>query len=394
MSSEQMGMVIRDPWYEFNTNPDYPDAPNYAFQDTMGATLAEMGVRWVRLEFHIEGTDIDEAEVERQVARNDYFINEVAPRHNLRVLGLLSFDLLRGTPIRVLNDGATKVHPIYKSAVNDYMIIWLDRARFIADRYKGRVHAYEILNEQNRLPGPGDAISAQIAARLHVKFYYRFKVADREIGSGDQSWRDTIPVLVGGLHPRGTGNLGDPDYCSDLAYLRKLYTQPSDGFLDYPELEYGSRFPVEGIAYHPYPEEIRGSLNRYPAGRDPEWEATMLAYRLDELRHELRELGHPDVPFWITEIGYNAAFGDHDEAGQAHFMETVLPMLNKRADVAATFWFKYEDFPSPPWSCANEWGVVQIGFHEDPACAGGARYNPEGRPESIRPAFHVYRSLA
>ena len=48
-----MGMVIRDPWYDFGTNPAFPDQPNQAFQDTMGATLARMGVRWVRLDFHI-----------------------------------------------------------------------------------------------------------------------------------------------------------------------------------------------------------------------------------------------------------------------------------------------------------------------------------------------------
>ena len=48
-----MGMVIRDPWYDFGTNPKFPGQPNYDFQDTMGATLASMGVRWVRLDFHI-----------------------------------------------------------------------------------------------------------------------------------------------------------------------------------------------------------------------------------------------------------------------------------------------------------------------------------------------------
>src|SRR5512138_139018 len=48
-----MGMVIRDPWYDFGTNPTFPGQANQAFQDTMGATLAAMGVRWVRLDFHI-----------------------------------------------------------------------------------------------------------------------------------------------------------------------------------------------------------------------------------------------------------------------------------------------------------------------------------------------------
>jgi hypothetical protein len=53
LAPEFMGMVIRDPWYDFGTYPGLPNEPNYAFQDKMGATLAAMGVRWVRLDFHI-----------------------------------------------------------------------------------------------------------------------------------------------------------------------------------------------------------------------------------------------------------------------------------------------------------------------------------------------------
>ena len=48
---EFMGMVIRDPFYEFDTNPAFPGQPNQAFQDRMGQLLANAGVRWVRLDF-------------------------------------------------------------------------------------------------------------------------------------------------------------------------------------------------------------------------------------------------------------------------------------------------------------------------------------------------------
>src|SRR5689334_16316054 len=53
LDREFLGMSIRDPWYEFNTNPAFPGAPNQAFQDQMGVGLELAGVRWVRLEFHI-----------------------------------------------------------------------------------------------------------------------------------------------------------------------------------------------------------------------------------------------------------------------------------------------------------------------------------------------------
>src|SRR5215207_6786168 len=78
---ELMGMSIRDPWYEFNTNPDFPDAPNQAFQDQMGGTLALAGVRWVRMEFHISVGLTSTETISAEIKKNDYFIKEVAPRN-------------------------------------------------------------------------------------------------------------------------------------------------------------------------------------------------------------------------------------------------------------------------------------------------------------------------
>lgn len=386
MTAEKLGLVIRDPWYEFDTNPDQPGAPNTAAQDALGELISDLGARWVRLEFHIEGDDIA-----GQVARNDYFINEVAPRYGLKVLGLLSFDLLRGTNPRDLNAQGFEFHPIYKYAVNRYMITWLDRARFIVDRYKERVHAYEILNEQNRLPPYGDAIAPHLAARLHTKFYHVFHHHDREDVPDGQSWRDRVPLLVGGLHPRGTGGLDQATYRSDLEYLRILYEAPGDGFRTYRDEIEPYRFPADGIAYHPYPVEIRGSLNRCPRCCDAAWEATMLNYRLDELRQELRGLGHGDVPIWITEIGYNAAYSDNSEEGQAEFLAAVQPMLIARPDVAASFWFKYEDFPGSGGQETEQWGLVHIPFWMQ---GGKICYAVDGRADYKRPAYAVFQNLA
>src|SRR5262249_50528258 len=124
-----MGMVIRDPWYDFGTNPDFPGQPNYAFQDTMGATLARMGVSWVRLDFHIvvplaDVTVDQSAAIDAEIAKNDYFINEVAPRHNLKILALLSFDLLQGTDAHELNSSIAETSR-FGGGVNRYMHAWL-----------------------------------------------------------------------------------------------------------------------------------------------------------------------------------------------------------------------------------------------------------------------------
>lgn len=383
MTAEKLGLVIRDPWYEFDTNPAQPGAPNTVAQDTMGELISDLGARWVRLEFHIEGDD-----VAGQVARNDYFINEVAPRHGLKVLGLLGFDLLRGEKISRFIKGRQGDDPTYGGGVNLYMRTWLDRARAIANRYRGAVHAYEILNEHNRLPD-GSAIPAYLAARLHTKFYHFFHRRDREDVPAGESWRDKTPVLIGGLHPRGSNNPNSAQYVSDLEYLLQVYTHPWGGFPAYREST--GAFPVDGVAFHPYPEEIRGSLNRYPRSHAAQWEAKLLAYRLDELRQELRDLGHPDVPFWITEIGYNAAYSDHSEGGQAEFLAAVQQMLIARLDVAASFWFKYEDFPGAGGQETEQWGLVHIPFRFE---QGKLCYAVDGRPAYKRKIYEAFQSLA
>lgn len=117
----------------------------------------------------------------------------------------------------------------------------------------------------------------------------------------------------------------------------------------------------------------------------------MLAYRLDELRQELRGLGQPDAPIWITEIGYNAAYRTNTKEGQAEFLAAVQSMLIARPDVAASFWFKYEDFPDWRGRDTEQWGLVHIPFwveHDKLYYAG------DGQPAYTRPAYAVFRSIA
>jgi hypothetical protein len=370
-----LGMVIRDPWYDFGTYPGQPAQPNYAAQDRMGEMLEELGVRQVRMEFQIEGGD-----VVSQVARNDYFINTVAPRHNLQVLGLLGFNLLRGRDVRDLNSTDYINDSIYGGAVNDYMQTWLDRARLIANRYEGNIAAYQTLNEHNRI-SDHEAIDPVVAARLHTKFYRFFRQVDSQL-PGDQSWRDNVKIISGGLHPAGTSSRDDERFVSDEDYLRQVYL--SDGFQGYKDT-YGA-YPIDGLGYHPYPEEIRRTLRS---------DFLLISARLNTIRNVLEEpeVNHPDLPFWITEIGYNAGYARQTEAGQAAFLEQVVSGLAARDDVETIFWFKYEDFPPASGPFAQKWGVVRIPF-EIGSCAGGACYDPWGRPELLRPSFWVYRELA
>jgi hypothetical protein len=360
----------------------------------MGQILEEAGVRWVRIEFFVEGDDA--AALDRTFARYDFFINEVAPRHGLKVLGLLSFGLVGAGPLDP-NNGIIVLppqtpDPIYGGGVNPYIKLWLDRALGIANHYTDKVAAYEVLNEQNRLPSPdpaiaGKAVPASLAARLHTKFYRQIKASD------SAPWRSLVKVIVGGLHPKGTLEKGQAGYISDADYLRQLYGYNTkvvpplpvagEPFQEYL-IKYG-QYPLDGLGYHPYPEEIRLSLQA---------DADMIDGRLTAIRSVLAEVQDPARRYWITEIGYNSAFKQQDEAGQAAFLRTVYTGLANRGDVDAIFWFKYEDFPPASGPNAQRWGIVSIPFSVSATCPGGACYDIGGEPSARRLAYFTYRELA
>jgi hypothetical protein len=404
LNPEFMGMVVRDPWFDFDTNPALPGQPNRAFQDRMGATLAQAGVRWVRLDFRIAaGREVpaEDPLVQSEIAKNDYFINEVAPRHGFRVLGLLSFDLLQGTDANLLNTGPFTETTKYGGGVNVYMRSWLDRALAVADRYGARVAAYQVLNEQNRLPqylpgGPSaNAIAPEVVGRLVTKLF-RFCRGMQPLPEGEPAHGcSAAQIVLGGLHPRGT----DTPRMTDGEYLQAIYADPGS-FLWFYQM-YGF-WPIDGIGYHPYPEEIR--LSGQSAG--------LVEQGVARMRTALEAAGDPCRPLWVSEIGYNVGFDvdgpanpipQQTEAGQAAFMRDVYTLLAARQvcgnqpEVARVFWFKYEDFPPESGPQAQRWGIARVPFRvPQPGenCPGGACYELSGTPEVLRLSYYTYRELA
>jgi hypothetical protein len=412
---ELFGLVARDPYYEVDPKTFTANKPA---QDEMGRRMAELGVRWVRLEFIAD----DNGRV--NFDKYDYFIGTVAPRHDLKVLGLLATPILRGDPVywqfHLMNTEPVTdtARPEYGAGLNTYMRRWLEDALRVAERYDGsntragRVHAWELFNEANRLLGDGTGLPAGLSyaglnpvrlGRLHAKFYRICKNTD-----GSQQRKrcpDDTKIILGGLHPKGTSarRMGDEpetfEY-TDREYLEAMYGP--GGFSDFRNADPLRRWPVDGIGYHPYPEEIN-LVERQDIGFD----LFKIESRMTKLRETLAKLGDGQNKFWITEIGYNVGFfknrGPSAAADQAEFMRQVFTRLWARGDVANVFWFKYEDFPPAnvvfnddgvPVADPQRWGLVRIPFRENPSCSGGACYDLSGKPNLVRPAYFVYRELA
>lgn len=373
------GMVVRDPGYEWNTNPAYPNAVNQAFVDSMLDNLAYAGVQWVRFEFHGAWDGSDYGTI--NLAQADYFV-AAAHARGIKVLALLGTDLLRGPQSGVTHfDGGTVSGTIPTTnpdrelspcpplpigcGVNAYQRAWLERAIQVAGHYAGRIDAYELFNEENfyfalrdETQAKQDEMNPYYVAQTITKFFRILRT---------QASPDPTPILIGGLHPKKSAESGR----TDLEYLNALYDAPS--FSGYRQAN--GRWPADGVAYHPYPAEMVKSDNDFLHLVGPRLDAMIAAIRARDAEAKL----------WITEVGTRGDPASYSEMRrQADFLRQIAQIIAARQpDVGPWFWFKYEDFPA-----TESWGVVAIPFDSQ------GRYDPNGTVRLFKPAYAQYRIMA
>lgn len=410
-----MGMVVRDPHYEWNTNPNFPNDVNRVFYDVMGVKLQEAGVKWVRIEIFAEDSGSNAGLV--NVEKYRYFINEVAPRHGIKVLALLATPLVRqrqaSNPIRFPGDeypAGEYIPPerieidknplsIYAGPaygyVNPYMYIWLDNAFRVAKAFPynkmtgAGIAAYEVLNEENRyLNGGGKGLSPVSVATLMTKFYRTFKLNGGPDGSLG-AWRNDVSIILGGLHPDRCDDCATGGF-NDRQYLDAIYK--TSAFQSYRNTN--GKYPVDGIGYHPYPMEMRSGLVPEPTGS---LDLFRVPNRMDAMRAVMVQNLDSANKFWITEVGDRGAPISVDPAGdnerrQAQFMRSIYWFLWRDRDfVENVFWFKYEDFavPADPDATGPEnWGVVRI----KPGTT--TEYDNNGTIERTKASFNTFKDLA
>jgi hypothetical protein len=356
------GMVGRDPWYEYGTDPErYPNALNRTFLENKMADKANLGVRWVRIEMHVEYDDqVGPGWMDWE--KHDWFINELAPRYGIKVVALLGTGILADTDITYqfsrIND------PPDAQGRNYYSQAFVDRTREIAQRYGANIAAYELLNEPNanqvldwETGGEENAVNPVIYGRLAVDTYDAIKGVD-----------PAIQVIAGGMlyRPRPGGH-------QDIDWLNAVYASPAvTGYV----AQHG-RHPWDGISIHPYfltPPEIV------------------------EHMHLLRglQVSYGDqTGIWVTEIGFRGDppawtdFGIMDptasEIEQAEFLYDIYTMLRDQTPfVTRVFWFKYEDFGHGTY---HNWGLVRL---RD----ANFEYGPSATPWPRKHAYEVYQQLA
>ena len=361
------GVVGRDPWYEWNTNPRY-DGSNVEFLESMAAQLKAMGAHYIRIEFRADpkpGTRGGEV----NFAKYDAFVNDIAPRYGLKVLGLLGFALVNwDTPgdsdlhYRHYNDPADR-----PDGTNLLIRTYAARAQEVIAHYGERVATWEVLNEFNYWEGV--SLQPERMGALMVTTYGLGKSANPKA---------TIIVGAQLALERPTAPINSTDYLNAFyhsAAVQNYFKQP------HPASYNGNPFPWDGLAWHPYFANV--------------WDAVQSVRGVLKI---MRGWGDSRNKLWITEIGQPANLPSDNgcgpgesqqEADQARYLSDFFTQLSATSlnDIGAVFWFKYEDF----YDGGN--GVVPFGLVRlQPA--GNQTYAPTGTVTRYKPAYYAYQRLA
>ena len=357
------GVVGRDPWYEYNTDPErHPLDVNRTFLEGMMADIAAMGAGWVRIEFHAE-YDQPVGPGWIDLVKHDWYVQELAPRYGVKLLAVMGSGILADLDptyrFRHIND------PPAADGHNRYSRAFVHRVSEVIDRYGDRLGAIEILNEPNanqilhwETLGQEKAVNPAIYGRIAVDLYERIKPA-----------HPSVQLVAGSLlHDHRSGQT------DHLEWLRAVYE--SDAVRAY--IERTGHAPWDGVSIHPY-------------GLSPAETVT------DLRRLRALQTAYGDTSgIWVTEIGYPATPAEWSVSGimdptpqeleQAEFLRQIYTLLRDETPfVERVFWFKYEDF-GEGHDYAN-WGLVRL---RDSAF----RYGREATPWPRKPAYLVYQSLA
>ena len=219
-----------------------------------------------------------------------------ASQHGVKVLGILV-----GCPAWA-NGNKEAFYP----PTEDHLDDWSTYVRTVATRYKGKVAAYEIWNEEN----------IQYWQPTPDPVYYTrlLKLASTEIRAADPA----ALIVMGGTAPV------DPGY---------METTFKNGSLDY----------VDAVAYHPYPEIIGES------GQPPEakfWPKEKLSGWILNTVRELvwnysKDHTKP-IQVWVTEIGYSTEAVDY-QTQAAYMLRCLINYASTSVD--RLIWYMLRDEP-------------------------------------------------
>lgn len=375
------GIVMRDPFYEFNSDPvNFPMQANKAALEEQTRELSNAGAKWVRMEFFADydGT-VPAGEINWD--KYDYFIKVLAPKYDLKVLALLNMGIVsyQGATVRTVafNDPADGGGADPNDGSNHFIRVFRDRATQVALHYGNAISAFELVNEPNiswDLWFDSQWLEAEIKSERYACLLANAYKAIKTVNPD-------VDVITGGImigSPPEGQNRNQFDYLYELytsKWVEKYKTDGNGGKKGWNSV------PWDGVALHPY------------------WmDAPTLFTLINDFTRKLRDRGDFESKIWITEVGAaaeapkNAAeMPNQAEIDQAYYLNAIYGgMLGSEElmrNVAHVFWFKYEDFV--PGNYTHNYGLVRLEENDK-----GDNYSPTGKVLIHKLAYKTYQQLA
>lgn len=334
------------------------------YQDRTQVTgwVKDLGARWVRQQ--ITWSDIEDP------TRDDpdrFVWNELD-----KIVDALYVDNIHiilspiGTPAKYRSGGSGLPDQDKMNKFGDFM-------HALANRYKGKVEAYEIWNEMNLSRESGTGINVNRYVPMLQKAYNSVKAAD-----------PAAIVMFGALSPTETN---DPNYAvPDTQYLKDIYA--------YNNGEIRKYFDVMGM--HPG-GHANGPQYLYPenTGPSPAWNNSSEFYfrRIETLRKVMEDSGDGAKQVWLTEFGWSSDNNPQDgyeyaklnsQQQQADYIRGAYQLAQERYPWMGVMalWNLNFGLPTVTKPTANGKNDEKLGF---------GILNRDG---SKRPAYFAYQQLA
>lgn len=218
-------------------------------------------------------------------------------------------------------------------------------AQSVATRYKGKISAYEIWNEENYAPFWYPSANAQEYINLLEKTYYKVKLAN-----------PTVVVLTGGLAP--TSDSGGS--VSPVSFVSELYSSNAKNYFD-------------ALAFHPY---------SYPVS--PDYDASWNGWQQMLAVHNIMISNNDNKKIWITEYGVPTdgpgtlrglneltfKYGSDylSESTQTDLLTSAVNLFNKNKDwIGNFFWYSLKDDGTSATDPENFFGLIRFDSTPKPA---------------------------
>lgn len=321
-------------------------------------TLAEFaGFDWIRQQ--VQWKDTETADRNFGFDELDRVVDTVASKNKKLLMSVVkSPDWATGRP----GDNGLPVDP------EDYGRF----VRELATRYKGKLQAIEVWNEQNYATENGGQVTAADAGR----YVELLKVAYREIKAVDP----TIVVVSGALTSTGVTEINTA--VDDITYLKAMY--------DYNDGEIKNYMDVQG--FHPA-SALNPPEALWPSKPGPGCQVTPLQWcdspthyfrHIENVRKIMVEEGAGDKQIWITEMGWAT---ENNSPGYEYGNQVAFDQQAEYLENALFYILtNYEDFVGVAfiWNLnfAVTWGQAGNPLHEQ---ASFGLLNPDWSP---RPAFN------